>query len=169
MGSEARKIIDAVVAAVLEGKDLPVSLIDLEIRLGELDELEAVEWQTDSDPDFRYSNIEAPDWDDISLDWLWDDLDETRRDALKAGAKPTAKEIQLWSEAYLDSFSQDPQWDGVYDIRTIKDSRGREIVALVSITGDCGDCEEQIDDVFRNRKETLAAIKSYEHTFLERL
>ena len=165
--SVSREKIDAVVAAVLAGKKVPIDLDALQGHLENLEQEDGVEWNTGSTPDYVYSDSPIPDWYDYSIDLLDDYLSEERYDELKAGAEPTAKEIEKWREAYIEQFFEDPEWDGGYLVRTIRDSKGREIAALLLTSGGGWDYGESIDGLFRTADDAYVAMNANEHVVLE--
>ena len=165
--SEAREKIDAVVAAVLSGKKIPIDLLELQGHLEDLERDEGVVWNTGSTPHHVYSNRSIPDWYDYSIDRLDDFLSEKRYDQLKAGAKPTAREVKKWREAWIEDFGEDSEWDGGYLTRTVEDSKGRKVVVLVQTSGGGWDYSETLEGVFRSREDALKAIRSNEHSILK--
>ena len=165
--SVARRTVDAVVAAVLEGKDLPVELFELQNYLVDLEREEGVIWDAGNTPDFVYSYLPDPDWDDYCVDRLTDNLDEARLEALRAGAEPTAEEIEMWSNAYIEVFLEDPDWFGGYEYRTVKDSRDRKVVVVLEKTGGGWDYDESIFGVYQTREEAYKAIEEEGRGILE--
>ena len=165
--SEAREKINAVVAAVLSGKKIPIDLLELQGHLEDLERDEGVMWNTGSTPDYVYSDRSIPEWCDFSIDRLDEYLSEARYKKLKAGAKPTKKEVEMWRKAYLEDCRDDPEWDGGYLFRSIEDSKGREVVVLVETSGGGWDYGESIEGVFRSREEAEKAMFSNDHPILE--
>lgn len=165
--SDPRQNIDAVVAAVLDGEDLPFETNEIQEFLEDLESDGDLEWHTGSEPDYVYSDLEIPDWDEESGAWIEDHVSESRSSELEAGGDPTDAEKQMWREAYIENFLEDPEWDGGYVVRTFTDSEGREVAALLHTSGEGWDYAESIEAVYASEEEAYAAMDSKEHTILE--
>jgi len=165
--SEAREKIDSMVEVVLNGEELPISLSDLQGYLEDLERDEGVPWYTGSQPDFVYADLPIDEWEKYSADRIYDKITEERYNELYEGAEPTKKEIEMWREAVIADFYDDPEWDGGYILRAIRDSSGREVVALLHTSGGGWDYSESIVGVFRSHEEAREAIPANDHTILE--